>query len=80
MTVYEDALTGARTSSSSSDDHDNTLYQTAVNEADENDQPEIYPMTPSREKAPSYRRGAQVLREMPPLTADQNGDSQCVIL
>eukprot|EP00057_Strongylocentrotus_purpuratus_P009310 XP_011663784.1 PREDICTED: LOW QUALITY PROTEIN: rho guanine nucleotide exchange factor 39 [Strongylocentrotus purpuratus] len=75
MTVYEDAVDHGTTT----DDHDNTLYQTAMAE-DEGTHTEIYPMTPSRERTTSYRRGEQVLQEMPPLTTAQNGDSQCIIL
>nr|XP_054761937.1 rho guanine nucleotide exchange factor 39-like [Lytechinus pictus] len=72
MTVYEDAL--------GHDDvgHDNTLYQTAI--AEEGAHSEIYPLTPSKERTTSYRRGEQFLQEMPPLTPAQNGESQCIIL
>lgn len=79
-TVYEDALSHDVASSSHEHDtdHDNTLYQTAIH--DDTTHAEIYPMTPSRERTTSYRRGDQVLREMPPLPVEQNADSQCIIL
>ncbi|XP_063960592.1 rho guanine nucleotide exchange factor 39-like isoform X2 [Lytechinus pictus] len=76
MTVYEDAL--GHDDVGHEDNHDNTLYQTAI--AEEGAHSEIYPLTPSKERTTSYRRGEQFLQEMPPLTPAQNGESQCIIL
>ncbi|XP_071492691.1 rho guanine nucleotide exchange factor 39-like [Diadema antillarum] len=76
-TFYEDARSNQTTTGS--DDPDSTLYQTAL-AADDQDHHEIYPLTPSKERTTSYRRGEQVLREMPQLPAEQSAESQCVIL